>query len=392
MKFQKDYFLNLRDYDLAKKVRLTLSNGVVHLSPKSRVHGNVLLSYITLPFVISDKLLDAHTNRWECREIARLFLEQGYAVDVIDWTNTTFVPKKKYHFAIDIHSNLERLSPLLPKDCIKIFHATGAHWLFQNTAEYMRLLDLQKRRGVTLVPQRIMPPSRAIEHADVVTLLGNDFTEGTYAYAKKNVHRIPLSTTHTYPSPSQKSFEGAKKNFVWFGGSGMVHKGLDLILEAFVAMPEYTLTICGKVSNEKDFEEAYRKELYQTKNIRVVGLIDPGSTEFQKICADSIALVYPSCSEGQSGAVITTMHAGLIPIVSYESGVDAGNFGKVLRKNSVEEIKHAVQEIASLPAETLRSMSLGAWEFVQKNHTRETFSEHYKNFIQKLLVQYKRHV
>ncbi|OHA85052.1 MAG: hypothetical protein A2481_02065 [Candidatus Yonathbacteria bacterium RIFOXYC2_FULL_47_9] len=391
MKFQKDYFLNLKDYDLVKKVRLTLSHGVVHMAPKGKVYGNVLLSYITLPFVISDKLLDAHTNRWECREIARLFLEQGYAVDVIDWTNTTFIPKKNYRFFIDIHNNLERLSPLLPKDCIKVFHATGAHWLFQNTAEYTRLLDLQKRRGVTLTPQRVMPPSHAIEHADVMTLLGNDFTESTYAYAKKKTYRIPLSTTHTYPSPNQKDFDSAKKNFVWFGGSGMVHKGLDLVLETFAAMPEYNLTICGKISNEKDFEDTYRKELYESKNISVVGLIDPGSKEFQKICDDSIALIYPSCSEGQSGAVITIMHAGLIPVVSYQSGVDVADFGKILKENSIEGVKNMVHEIASLSTETLRSMSLDTWKFAQKNHTRATFSEHYKNFIQELLAHHKNH-
>lgn len=385
MKFQKDYFLNLKDYDLVKKIRLTLSRGVVHVSPKGPVRGNVLLSYITLPFVISDNLLNAHTNRWECREIARLFLEQGYNVDVIDWTNTTFIPKKDYHFVIDIHHNLERISPFLPKDCVKIFHATGAHWLFQNTAEYTRLLELQKRRGVTLAPQRIMPPSRAIEHADIVTLLGNDFTENTYAYAKKKIYRIPLSTTHTYATPTQKNFENAKKNFVWFGGSGMVHKGLDLVLEAFTAIPEYNLTICGKVSNEKDFEQTYYKELYQTPNIRVVGLIDPGSAEFKEICDNAIALVYPSCSEGQSGAVITTMHAGLIPIVSHQSGVDTKDFGRTLKENSIEEIKRAVHEIATTPLETLHSMSLGAWEFAQKKHTRATFSEHYKSVIQELL-------
>lgn len=388
MKFQKDYFLNLKDYDLVKKVRLTLSRGVVHLSPKCPVRGNVLLSYITLPFVISDKLLDAHTNRWECREIARLFLEQGYAVDVIDWTNITFTPKKNYHFVIDIHHNLERLSPILSKDCIKVFHATGAHWLFQNTAEYTRLLNLQKRRGVALIPRRILSPSRTIEHADVVTLLGNDFTESTYAYAEKKIYRISLSTTHTYPSPVQKNFENAKNNFVWFGGSGMVHKGLDLVLEVFATMPEYNLTICGKVSNEKDFEETYHKELYQTKNIRVVGLIDPGSAEFKKICDDSIALVYPSCSEGQSGAVITTMHAGLIPIVSYQSGVDVKDFGVILQENSIEEIKKTIHEIAALPSETLRSMSLSTWKFAQKNHTRATFNKHYKNFVQEILRHY----
>lgn len=385
MKLQKDYLLNLKDYKLFKKILLSLRGGVVHLHPKGVARGNVLISYITLPFVISDKILNAHTNRWECREMARLFLEQGYAVDVIDWTNTTFTPKKKYRFFIDIHNNLERLSPLLNKDCVKIFHITGAHWLFQNDAEQKRLLGVQARRNAKLVPRRTMPPSHAIEHADVVTMLGNDFTESTYAYAHKKIIRIPLSTTHTYPSPAGKNFEYAKNNFVWFGGSGMVHKGLDLVLEAFAQMPEYRLTVCGKVSNEKDFVDVYKKELYEMPNISVTGLIDPGGAEFQNICNNSIALVYPSSSEGQSGAVITTMHTGLIPIVSYQSGVDVKDFGKILEENSVEGIMGAVQEIACLPVEELRARAIKTWEYAREYHTRENFTKHYRNFILELL-------
>lgn len=385
MKFQKDYLLNLKDYKLFKKILLSLRGGVVHLRPAGKVRGNVLLSYITLPFVISDRLLDAHTNRWECREMARLFLEQGYAVDVIDWTNTTFKPKKNYKFFIDIHNNLERLSPLLNKDCVKIFHITGAHWAFQNAAEQARLRDIEKRKNVKLVPRRTMPPSHAIENADVVTMLGNDFTESTYAYAGKKITRIPLSTTHTYPSPTDKNFDKARNHFVWFGGSGMVHKGLDLVLEAFAQMPEQHLTVCGKVSNEKDFTDAYKKQLNEMPNISTTGLIDPEGPEFRDICNNSIALIYPSSSEGQSGAVITTMHAGLIPIVSLQSGVDVGHFGKILKENSIQEIMNTVKEISSLPVEKLRARAMSAWEYARAHHTRERFTAHYKNFIENLL-------
>ena len=38
----------------------------------------------------------------------------------------------------------------------------------------------------------------------------------------------------------------------------MVHKGLDLVLEAFAGMPEYHLTVCGPVAKEKDFEREKR--------------------------------------------------------------------------------------------------------------------------------------
>ena len=51
-----------------------------------------------------------------------------------------------------------------------------------------------------------------------------------------------------------------------------------------------------------------------------------------------MALVYPSCSEGGGGCVINCMHAGLIPVVSYESSVDISHdCGVIFKENSVEE-------------------------------------------------------
>jgi hypothetical protein len=56
----------------------------------------------------------------------------------------------------------------------------------------------------------------------------------------------------------------------------MVHKGLDLVLEAFADMPEYHLTVCGPIQKEQDFERAYYRELYQVPNIRrLAGLMSP---------------------------------------------------------------------------------------------------------------------
>jgi len=378
---QKNFLENIKNYKVFKKIRLRLSGDIISLKPHGKARGNVLLSYITLPFVVKDIVLDGHTNRWESREITNIFRERGYSVDVIEWTNTNFIPKKKYVYFFDIHSNMERLTPLLNKDCIKIFHATTSHWKFQNTAAQKRLNDLQERKGVLIQTIRNLSSSRATEYADFISLIGNEATANTYAFVKEKITRIPLSTTHTYPSPTKKNFERAKNNFIWFGGSGMVHKGLDLVLEAFVDMPEYRLTVCGKVSNEKDFVEVYKKELYETPNINVVGLIDPGSREFKKLCDSSIALVYPSCSEGQSGAVVTTMHAGLIPIISYQSGVDVEDFGIILKESSIEEIKKAVRVISSLPLEEISRRAMKTWQYAREHHTREKFASAYRAFI-----------
>ena len=120
----------------------------VSLKPDTISRGNVLLSYILEPFVLKagQSLPNTHTNYWESLQMARTFLDLGYAVDVISYQNDLFMPKKEYSFLIDTHSggcNLERLSPVLKQDCKKVIHLDTAHILFHNAAECARLLALQ---------------------------------------------------------------------------------------------------------------------------------------------------------------------------------------------------------------------------------------------------------
>ena len=310
----------------------------------------------------------------------------GYSVDVINWDDETFIPKKEYSFFIDIHSNLERITPLLAKDCIKILHITGTHWLFQNQAEYSRLLALQKRRKVTLMPRRIAKPSLGIEYADLATTTGNDFTIKTFSYANKPIYRIPISTSILYDFPENKDFASCKKNYLWFGGGGLVHKGLDLVLEAFAQMPEYQLTICGPVKGEKDFEKCYYKELYKTSNIKTLGWMNIYMPDFKKVLDDNLGVIYPSCSEGGGGSVITCLHAGLIPIVSYQSSVDVCDFGFMLKDCSINEIKNTIKKVSKLSINELRTRSKNAWDFARRNHTKERFAEEYRKFVEEKLI------
>ncbi len=359
--------------------------GTVSLKTSATKKGDALISYMTAPFLQED-VSNRHTNSWECREIATILLEMGYDVDVIDWDNQIFKPKKEYSVYLDIFSNLERLAPYLTK-AKKIFHITGAHWQFMNHAEYSRLLELKSRRGVALRPNRSVKPGLNIEYADLCTSLGNDFTSSTYAYANKPIVRIPISTTHTYTSPEHKDFDKVRKNYIWLGGSGMVHKGLDIVLETFSTLPDYHLTVIGPIEKEPDFVEAYKKELFETPNITLAGWLDLGSPEFDKIRNDSVGIIYPSCSEGGGGSVITALHAGLIPIVSRESSVDTHDFGITLDNSTIDDIKKNVMNLSSLPAQDLRQKAVTAWKYANSHHTREAFGTAYRAFLSKALGQ-----
>ncbi len=371
-----------------RKVERRLT-GKITLRTRGRWRGTVLLSYVTHPFVISrDELTRSpHTNPWECLDIADILLERGFDVDIIDWTDTTFLPKKAYAAIIDVNHNLERLSPYLPKKCVRIFYITGAHWAYQNGAEMKRLEELKERRGVMLAARRQVAPSRNIEYADYATSLGNSFAKETYAFAGKPITQIPLLSTVTFPSPEHKSFDRIRKNFVWIGGGGAVHKGLDRVLECFAALPEYHLTVCGPVEADKDFYDFYKKELTELPNIQFVGRLDVRGTQFKDIVDNAVGLVYASCSEGQAGSVLVGLHAGLIPILTRESGVDAEPFGIRLATASVEEILEAVMAVSELPAEELKKRSVAAWEYARANHTRENFREKYSAFIDAILKE-----
>jgi hypothetical protein len=78
---------------------------------------------------------------------------------------------------------------------------------------------------------------------------------------------------------------------------------------------------------------------------------------------------------------VTCMHAGLIPILSYESGVDVDDFGFLLQGSSVASIRDSIRMVASLSAQELKDRARRAWEFARTNHTREKFTEEYRKFF-----------
>jgi len=363
---------------------------VVSLVSKYGSHGNVLLSYLNEPFLLDEgeSIPNSHTNYWECWQMAETFLELGYYVDVINSYNYSFISDKNYDIFVGHRNQYERIAKMLREDCLKIAHFDTAHWLYNNFATYKRSYDLQKRRGVSVsrLSQRIIEYNTAIECADFGVVLGNDFTINTFRYARKPVLRVPISTCEMYPWSVTKNFEICRNNYLWFGSSAMVHKGLDLVLEAFYDMPEYNLTICGPVGKEDYFVQAYYKELYQCRNINTIGWIDTSSSDFVNILNNCIGLIFPSCSEGGGGSVIACMHGGLIPIVSYESSVDVGDdFGIILKNSSLEEIKSSIRKISNLPSDQLQCMARKSWEFARKYHTRDRFATEYRKAIEFIL-------
>jgi glycosyltransferase involved in cell wall biosynthesis len=332
----------------------------------------------------------SHEQYWKTIAMAQTFVDLGYEVDVIHTQNQQFTPWKRYDVVVDTRFSLERLHPYLSSDCIKIFHCDTAHIVFHNAAEMNRTLALQERKGVTVPPNRFERPNLGVEYADYITTCGNEFTIRTYQYAKKPIFRLPITVEQMWPWPEEKDFEANRHRFIWFASRGMVHKGLDLVLEAFAEMPQYQLTVVGPVEDEPEFVKLYRKELYYTANITLAGWLDKTSSRFKHLLDQCVGHVFTSCSESGAACVLETMGAGVIPIVNWESSVDVDDFGILLKSPSVADIKEGVQTVANLPVSELKRRAMKAWQKVQTSYTREKFAESYRELVQAILAKHGR--
>ena len=386
---------NLQSFYWAYRNKITNKIwGVVSMPAHGKKKGDVLISYITAPFTLlpKERKTDPHSNYWECREIARLFSEHGFAVDCINASEHRFIPRKNYRVCVDIQQDLERLSKYLPHDCKKVIHIDNPNYKTYNNREMKRLSDLKARRGATLTPRRQVTPSESIAHADYLEGFGNNSVFDTYKEFKKPIFYIPISVSETFEFPETKDFDTARTHFLYFGGGGAVLKGLDLAIEAFAQLPHLNLHIVGPGAFEPDFAKEYDKELnlpnitrHNRPKVDELGRITVDGKPFAALANMCAGVIYPSVAEGTSGAIIQALHAGLIPLITPETGLDPRVGGVSLINPTVESIKETVTTFSKSKPADLKNQAFTAWSYVRKNHTKETFSSAYGRFIDTVL-------
>lgn len=344
-----------------------------------------LLSYLTKPFLSFSKQIP-HNNWGLARNIVKTLNQSGFVVDIIDLHDKNFVPAKKYDLFIGHGGiNFEVIEKNLSADCLKIYFATGLYWKFHNEQGVKRIKEASEKKGIAFETSRQInePEESALKKSDAIIALGGEFSKKTYA-AFPSVYTLD---NFFHPDKKfdikKKNFAEAKNNFLFLSGSGNIHKGLDLALEAFVQMPEKNLFICTKL--EDDFAKAYKKELFETKNIHYLGFLKENSEELRKIMYNCGYLVHPSCSEGSPGAVIMAMFYGLTPIISQESNVNVGHAGYQLASNTVEEIIRIVRAASDQTYNYKRAAEIT--EYAKNNFSERIFMEKLKNHLNSILAK-----
>jgi glycosyltransferase involved in cell wall biosynthesis len=360
--------------------------------------GRILLSYLEAPLRWPEDAPEFHfhSNWWESREIARIFVEEGYTVDAIHWTDDTFTPTHAYDVVFDISRNLGRLAPLVPPAALKILHCTGSDAEYQNAAEARRVEDLRRRRGGEYTGQRAVAApgvqARSLEVADACSLLGNAYTLATYPerfHAK--MRTVTVSASDLGPNFKRPgSYVPTEREFLWFFGWGAVHKGLDLLLEVFAANPQWALNVVGNALDEPEFVRLYERELTVLPNIRAHRFLRPGGPEFGEVLRRCFCVVAPTCSEGTSAAVVTCLQAGLFPILSRDTGVSLPpGCGIYLEACSLQEIEAAVRTAQGLPVGALSSQIGTVQREALRRYSRAAFRAEMSGFLRDALSEWR---
>lgn len=287
------------------------------------ITGHALLAYIVYPFYMNptDSRFNTHINIRNARTIAEVLDYCGYSVDVIDYQDTKFKPTKKYDIAVGIGESLGNLSEYL-KDTTKIYYATGLHNIAAINLTYKRHLSFYRRHNVFIPLNRLPPTSYSPEISDYIVSCQNEFTDDTYCHLNIPIYDCTMSGTIPDYRVTQKTKN--THTILWISGSGMILKGLDLVLDALSEVPWTHLIICADLTSPEDkkFVEEYSDVLKYNNNIRVEGYVDVKSDRFRKIAEECTAVIFPYPEGEISGSLINAMYHGIIPILSYFSNAE----------------------------------------------------------------------
>jgi hypothetical protein len=347
-----------------------------------------LVSYLVGPLLPPSRYRNRtmFSNAGIAQVIPQALNELGYIVDIVPYDEIKWRPVKEYDLFIGHGGiNFESISRELPDKTIQIYFSTGIYWKEFNIREARRIYDLALRRGYLLMPDRFIQNSEefANQAADGIICLGNQEAINTYQQFPCVIGINNASYPPTWIEPRSKDYNQGRKHFLFFGGGGNVHKGLDLLLEAF-AGTDLHLHICQNI--DPQFARVYHYELTGCLNIHTYGFIPMRSAQFISLVELCNWTIMATCAEGQPGGTIECMAYGLVPILPISANIDSGEFGFLFLDSSVDGIRSVICHVSELPVEDCRKRSSLTRKIFAAEYTAESFNHNFKSAVQEIVT------
>lgn len=352
---------------------------------------SVIFSYINIVYYFFwiKKWMNTHGNKKEAMIIRDIFLNNGYNFYSLRFDGNKSIKLLDNPTVIfGIEPNFEYLCNKYP-NALKIYYATGSYFEHQNKSIITRTDNFNKKYGTNFPYVRLVKEHKSIEKADIIIQKGTKLTIETYPEEYR--HKIKLISHSSFQFleyDHNRKLKLYKKNrFLWFGSTGSILKGLDLVIEVFSKNTFLSLDIVGPI--DAPFMEHFKEKIYSSSNIRYHGFLSISSSKMRNIADRNAFIILPSASEGNPpGSVINMMKLGLVPVVSLNAAFDEiDDYGILIQSLDESGVQSAITKCMELTDEKLQQMFKKSNEYIDKNHTINKFTQDI-NEILKLIEKY----
>jgi glycosyltransferase involved in cell wall biosynthesis len=368
--------------------KLNTENPILKNVYQTDFEQTVLISYLRAPFLTD--MIYSHTNYTECKTAADIFNELGFKVDVIEFTNDDFeINFSDYNVIYGFGCPFERAFFSSHAEKLKkVMYSTGCNAFYAHNKSALRVYEMYHKTRL-LMPQS----SRVVDYfwtfqyinSDLIIALGNDFVASTYRKTNPSIKVVSVNAFYFDVFDieiKKKEFETARKNFLWFGSGGLLHKGLDVVIDIFAKRPDIKLHICGASKHEEKFWEHYRPVINACQNITDYGFIDISSNTFKDIMLTCGSFIFPTVSEGGAPSALNVMaNGGLIPIISEGAGIDINEFGYVFKEINEDSIIEQIDKVLSMDRDDFFTKATLCKKAIRSNHNYMRYKENLKNAI-----------
>lgn len=360
------------------------------LNPKQK---KILLCYLDLERV--DFGMCVHANRMHFYQILKCLIDMGYCIDVCaceDELAYELLKDRKYDMVIGQGKVFKIICKHQP-NVRKILFVTENDPMVA-IKKYAERISYFKQRHPNVNYHHAMNrigyngyiDEEMFMLADLAIVMTSTYNTNSMRRFFDNIYTINCNALFNVKyifdaAALRNNIEQTKRNFLWFGSAGLIHKGGDILVDAFKEMPECSVDFYGITGNEKKLFDKLK-----VANTIDCGYINVQELEFiEKLVNRHCFIIFPSCSEGMSTAVATCMAHGIIPIITKECGFNSCECIIELDGWQIEDIKNAVKRVIAMSDEEILNLRKRCYEYAHENFSLECFHNSFKKTMQSIV-------
>lgn len=360
---------------------LNINLDITHKQPR------VLLCYLPLISKLNldvDKLF--HPNIYHSNQMVFILSKLGFTIDLCYCNDLSIVDKlegRKYDWIIGFGDVFKYvLKKQQPQRRILFITENNPKVVEMKYNE--RLDYFRKRRNVAKMKnyRSTFYDIEQYEISDCAICMNSVYNSQSMIPYFKKLYYINVNGFFNEKFILKENIDIERNNsFVWFGSTGVIHKGLDILVEAFSRLPLKRLNIFGVSKQEVSIIKPYIG-----RNIFLYDKINVMDDAFISEVVDKNAFaVSLSCSEGMQSGIATCMLHGLIPIVTKETGYESQDFIFEFDDYHLDSVVNTISCTSSLSASDINKLSSQVYDYAHKKFTLTAFSNQFESIVKDIL-------